>query len=177
MKNNKNLKTICLSVVAMALIITLSVGTALAYFTTHTTAKGGVKLDFAFAYSEIIEEVDPAAGWKKVTLENTGTVDCYVRMKAFAGSERGLSYSGSADDRSAAVENWECKDGYYEYSEILKPGERTKTPVYVHFNVPSDGTTYNVIVVQECTPVLHNEDGSVKSAEWNSEGNTGFLGN
>lgn len=178
MKNNKNLRTICLSLVAMALIITLNVENALAYFTTYTTAKGGVTLDLEFPSAKIEEEVvvNENSGYKKITLTNTGNVDCYVRMKAFAG--RDLKYSASATDKTAPVIGWTLKDGYYEYSNILKPDETTSTPVYVHFEILDGDTNFNVIIIQECTSVLHDNAGNVLPVDWNTETNnpTTFVG-
>ena len=166
MKNNKNLRTICLSLVAMALIVTLNVGSTLAYFTAHTSAKGSVTLNLKFAETMIVERASEA-GCKKVAIDNKGTVDCYVRVKAFAVSDCDLRYADSND--------WELKDGYFEYKHILKSGTSTGE-ISVLFNTPSEGVDYNVIVVHESTPVLHNEDGTVKPVEWNSENNTGFVG-
>ena len=166
MKNNKNLRTICLSLVAMALIVTLNVSNTLAYFTAHTSAKGSVTLNLKFAETMIVERASEA-GCKKVAIQNTGTVDCYVRVKAFAVRDCYLTYAESND--------WELKDGYFEYKHILKSGTST-SEISVLFETPSEGVGYNVIVVQESTPVLHDEDGTVKPADWNSENNTGFVG-
>ena len=166
MKNNKNLRTICLSLVAMALIVTLNVSNTLAYFTAHTSAKGSVTLNLKFAETMIVERASEA-GCKKVEIDNKGTVDCYVRVRAFAVRDCKLRYADSKD--------WEMKGEYFEYKHILKSGASTGE-ISVLFNTPSEGVDYNVIVVHESTPVLHNEDGTVKPVEWNSENNTGFVG-
>lgn len=167
MKNNKNLRTICLSLVAMALIMTLNVSSTLAYFTAHTSAKGGVTLNLKFAETMIVEGTSKA-GCKKVAIQNTGTVDCYVRVKAFAVRDCNLTYDGGT--------NWEAVDGYYEYKHVLEPGDSTNEISIIRYATPTERAEYNVIVVHESTPVLHNEDGTVKPVEWNSENNTGFVG-
>ncbi len=167
MKNNKKLRTICLSLMAMALILTLNISSTLAYFTAHTSAKGGVTLNLKFSQTEIVESEDSTVGCKKIAIKNTGIVDCYVRVKAFAVSDCNLTYAESTD--------WELKDGYYEYKHIVEPNASTNE-MSVLYNIPSEDVDYNVIVIQESTPVLHNEDGTVKSVEWNSESNTGFVG-
>lgn len=173
MKKTKNLKTICLSLVAMALIITMSAGTALAYFTSNKEATGEQTLSLGFAYAKIIEEVNPQNGWKKITLRNAGEVDCYVRMKAFAASE--LKYSDSStkpQTTETTIAGWELEDSYYKYvggsdEGILKPGEET-SPIYVHFDIPSGGDSYNVIIIQECTPVLYDSNG-IPYADWDAK--------
>ena len=178
MKNNKNLRTICLSLVAMALIITLNVGNALAYFTTYTTAKGGITLDLEFP-SAIIEEdvvISGNSGYKKIVLKNNGSVDCYVRMRAFAG--RPLMYSeNSSDQETQAILGWTKNGDYYEYNSVLAPNGET-TPIYVHFNITAEDTNFNVIIIQECTSVLHDNAGNVLPVDWNTETNnpTTFVG-
>ena len=171
MKKNKNLRTICLSLVAMAMIITLSVAGTLAYFTAHTSAKGGVTLNLKFAQAEIEEEVNAEAGYKKIAVKNTGNVDCYVRVKAFAASECNLTYAGSSDGRMAvdtAKWNYNSEEGYYEYKESLKPGAATDA-IFVCFTAPTDALSYNVIVIQEAVPVLHDNAGEELPANWRTK--------
>ena len=83
----------------------------MAYFTTYTEASGGVTLNMGF--SETIPKEDFSNWTKHVSVENTGDYDCYVRVKALAGSkyQDGLQYSDS-DGKWTPGE-----DGYYYYSE------------------------------------------------------------
>ena len=85
-------------------------------------------------------------------------IDCYVRVKVFAGSTVGLSCKGDGWSQGA--------DGYWYYKDIVTPGASASTLV-VSIIGPQDedAETFNVVVVQECTPVLYDEDGKAY-ADW-----------
>lgn len=63
----------------------------MAYFTTYSTAGGGVKMNMGFTETVPKEEVDKDG--KHITIENTGDYNCFVRVKAFAPVEVGLTYN------------------------------------------------------------------------------------
>ena len=111
----KNMKTICLASLALVLVAGLSIGSALAYFTTYPVAEGGVTLDLGFAETEIGEDV--VDGKKEIILTNTGDFDCYVRMKALTGDsyKDSITYSepGGAGKWAPGA------DGFYYYSDIV----------------------------------------------------------
>ena len=84
MKKSLNKKTLGLAGAALVLTAGLSVGSAMAYFTTYTQVGGGVSLSLGTT-STIPEET--VEDWTKhVTIQNTGDTDCFVRVRAFAGS-------------------------------------------------------------------------------------------
>ena len=114
-----NKKSLCLAAAALTLTAGISAGTAMAYFTTYTEASGGITLNMGF--SETIPKEDFSNWTKHVSVENTGDYDCYVRVKALAGSkyQDGLQYSDS-DGKWTPGE-----DGYYYYSDPIAPGEST----------------------------------------------------
>lgn len=151
MKKSLNKKTLGLAGAALFLTAGLSVGSAMAYFTTYTQVSGGVSLSLGTT-STIPEET--VEDWTKhVTIENTGDIDCFVRVRAFAGSQYqdSLVYSG---------ENWSlAADGYYYYSEILSPGETSGELLIAIDNMESNHS-FNVIVVQESAPVIYDGDGN-----------------
>ena len=157
MKNRwiKN-KTLALGVGVFLLTAGISVGTAMAYFTTYTQVGGTVPLSLGEIETIPDEEV---TDWEKhVTIENTGETDCFVRVRAFAGSQYqdSLVYSG---------ENWSlAADGYYYYSEILSPGETSGELTIAIDNMDSD-QDFNVIVVQESAPVIYDENGN-PTGDW-----------
>ena len=72
-------------VIAVALTMGTAVGTAFAYYTDTTQAKGMV----SFSYNpnppttEVEEDPDPVTGQKTVAIKNTGDVDAMVRVKVF----------------------------------------------------------------------------------------------
>ena len=110
------------------------------------------------------EEVDSRG--KHVSIENTGDYDCFVRVRAFAPSDITLSYqpedSGWTDGG----------DGFWYYDQILPAGETTATKLNVSYTFPATDSEdapaeFNVIVVEECTPVLYKADGTAY-ADWNN---------
>ena len=122
---------------------------AIAYFTTYTAASGSAVLHLGFTTTIPDEEV---SDWTKhVSIQNTGDKECYVRVKAFVGElyEAALTYTDTSGKWSAG------EDGYYYYRDILAPD-------------------FNVIVVQECTAVLYDENGQ-PYYDWSILADTGEV--
>lgn len=153
-----NKKSLCLAAAALTLTAGISAGTAMAYFTTYTEASGGVTLNMGF--SETIPKEDFSNWTKHVWVENTGDYDCYVRVKALAGSkyQDGLQYSDS-DGKWTPGE-----DGYYYYSDPIAPGESTSV-LDIRIDSKESDASFNVVVVQESTKVLYNENNE-PYADW-----------
>lgn len=153
-----NKKSLCLAAAALTLTAGISAGTAMAYFTTYTEASGGVTLNMGF--SETIPKEDFSNWTKHVSVENTGDYDCYVRVKALAGSkyQDGLQYSDS-DGKWTPGE-----DGYYYYSDLIAPGESTSV-LDIQIDSKESDASFNVVVVQESTKVLYNENNE-PYADW-----------
>lgn len=152
-------KPLIMAAAALALTGTLAVGSAMAYFTTYSTAGGGVKMNMGFTETVPYEKVDEKG--KHVTIKNTGDYDCFVRVKAFAPME--LTYTADPD-------KWEAKnDGYWHYKEVL-PAKKSTTPeLNISYTFPSGDDKpeeFNIVVIQECTPVLYDKDGN-PYADWN----------
>ena len=98
---------------------------------------------------------------KHVTIQNTGDVDCFVRVRAFAGEkyQDGLTY---ADDNG----KWSPgEDGYYYYSDVVPAGGEAEE-LRIGVNNMDSEESFNVIVVQESTPALYDEQGN-PYADWN----------
>ena len=154
-------KTLVLGAAALLLTAGASAGRAMAYFTTYAEAQGSAPLSLGFTRTEIEETVQNQA--KYITVVNTGECDAFVRARLFAGGgyEDGLVF------REAESEGWTPgEDGYYYYTAILPPGEKTG-PLCVGvdwkdqeggFN--TDREDFNVIVVQESAGVYYDEDGN-----------------
>ena len=153
-----NKKSLCLAAAALTLTAGISAGTAMAYFTTYTEASGGVTLNMGF--SETIPKEDFSNWTKHVSVENTGDYDCYVRVKALAGSkyQDGLQYSDS-DGKWTPGEA-----GDYYYSDPLAPGEST-AGLDIRIDSKESDASFNVVVVQESTKVLYNESNE-PYADW-----------
>lgn len=159
MRRKFNKKPVLLGAAALALIGTLSVGSAMAYFTTYSTAKGSVKMNIGFTETVPEETVDKDG--KHVNIKNIGDYDCFVRVKVF--SVLPLDYKPS--------EGWSAgDDGYWYYSPVLGAGKST-SELLVTFEYPEnteedEKEEFNIIVVQECTPVVYDEAGN-PAPDWN----------
>ena len=75
-------KPLIMAAATLALTGTLAVGSAMAYFTTYSTAGGGVTMNMGFTETIPNETVDQNG--KHVTISNIGDYDCFVRVTAFA---------------------------------------------------------------------------------------------
>ena len=151
MKNSR-FGRIALFGAALALTASLSVGSALAYFTAYCTAGGSKAMELGFTTTEIEEDVRD--GKKFVQIENTGDYDCYVRVKVFAPTD----IVNQEDIYSEPSDAWEEKNDYWEYASILKPGEAT-SDLIVPFTPPvgeegEDPEEFNIYVVYEYSPVF-----------------------
>ncbi len=163
MKKNMSKKTISLLVVALLLVSSIGVGSALAYFTTYTQAKGGIQLDLEFADTDINETVEP--GQKVLSVKNAETAEaCFVRIKVIVTEEYTNKLLFSEPENAG---KWTPGDGgYYYYSDIVEPnGETSKLVVSLTGISEIAKDDFNVIVIQESTPVLYKADGT-PYADW-----------
>ena len=156
-------KPLIMAAATLALTGTLAVGSAMAYFTTYSTAGGGVTMNMGFTETVPNEEVDENG--KHVTITNTGKYDCFVRVIAFAPVE--LTYNAPDGGWTAGA------DDYWYYDEVLPAGQTTKKELNITYKFPagdSEGKNkpdeFNVVVIQECTPVLYDDTGKAY-ADWN----------
>ena len=166
----KKLITI-LSLIALMSILFGVIGSAGAYFTTYTEAKGTRLVKFG-GDSHIEEKVE--AFVKKVVITNDADSHetVYVRASAFCGDDYSLVYSG---------DGWEKKDDYWYYSTPLAPGESTEELVISIYDaktgkipVAEDGKEFNVVVIYETTPATvsgSDSDGKpvYEPADWSKK--------
>ena len=156
----KKTKVFWLTAAALVFLTGAAVPPAMAYFTTYSTAGGGVKMNMGF--TETVPNEQIKSDGKHVTISNTGKYDCFVRVKAFAPVSLGYK----------ADKNWskgKGADDYWYYSNILPAGQTTDPELVISYEFPSGNDKpeeFNVIVIQECTPVLYKEDGT-PYADWN----------
>lgn len=162
-------KTVYLAAVALVLILSASLGSAMAYFTTNVEAEGSYRLEFGNE-TNIDETFD---SWTKhVTISNTAdSQPVYVRVRAFAGSEYELSYLDAGGKWTPGA------DGYYYYSDILNAGEAADVLDIRISNVPEELTepeNFNVAVIYESTPVQYDENGE-PYADWSIKLDSGDV--
>lgn len=153
----KLLKKTRVLLVTAAAVLALAAGaqSALAYFTTYVTAKGG----YTIRLGETTSLEESFANWtKRVRVSNTGSLPCYVRVRAFCGSRYTLTFTG---------EGWnEGADGCWYYNAIVPAGGASSELDIAIGNVPADeAESFNVIVVQEAAAVRYAADGT-PYADW-----------
>ena len=149
---------IILTAICIALVLGLGIVPAMAYFTDYTEAEGSVKVDLGYE-TTMKEDVDGFV--KTITVSNAGPESCWVRARAFAGSDLSLTYSGTG---------WkENSDGYWYYEEIIPAGGAT-APLKVEIgNIPKDaqeGDQLDVAVIYEAAKVIYNADGTAKAGDF-----------
>ena len=158
MKNKKWL----VALLAILLALGASIGTASAYFTTYSTAKGGYVIHLGHEV-DIHEEYGQQK--KIVSIENKEkAAPVFVRVQGFSGSQYPLKYSG---------ENWEPdpnKEGFWRYKLPVPGGESTGELTIEITDIPADlvkDDSFNVIVVCESVPVIYDENGDANiDASW-----------
>ena len=108
---NRRIGKAALLTAALALTASLSVGSALAYFTAYCTAQGSQKMSMGFTTTEVDEDVIDDA--KHISITNTGEYDCFVRVRVFAPDDISLEY-----DEEGGESNWVKKGDYWEYVKV-----------------------------------------------------------
>lgn len=109
--------------------------------------------------TEIHEEVSQMT--KHISIENASAEnDCFVRVKVFYGGDLEIVYTDPENQW------YEGEEGYWYYRSILGAAQMT-TGLDVKINVPEgfDKDSFNVVVIQECTPVVYDEEGN-PTADW-----------
>lgn len=111
---------------------------------------------------------------KHITIRNTSQIsDCFVRVKVFCAGEFTVDFTDvRGEEEGEKNKYWyEGADGYWYYRPVL-PASTTEKPslttaLDAKINVPEgfDRDNFNVVVIQECTPVVYDEDGNA-SADW-----------
>lgn len=150
-------KVMTMSAAALAMTAALTIQSASAYFTTYVEASGGHEVSLG-SKTDITEEVSEKT--KHVTVTNTGTNECFVRARVFSGSKVVCTTSGT---------NWTLgADDYWYYGPVLAPGAATEVlDVKIEIKSGENPDNFNVVVIQECTPVIYDEAGN-PGADWNS---------
>ncbi len=151
-----------LACLAFTVIFAPSVGKAMAYFTNYTLAQGSRALGGFTVTTEVTETVEE--NQKTVSVKNTGEVPCYVRVCAAAGEQ----FTVEAAPETAG--SWQQEaDGWWYYHTYIEPGDATGpltfTITWEKSQVQGD---FNVIVIEECTPVRYQADGT-PYADWDAE--------
>lgn len=151
MKTVINKKAILLAI-SFALVLSLSVGTAFAYFSDYATAKGGAAITLG-GKTDIKETVVDKT--KTISIENTGETDVVVRVKIF----------GDAKIDPGAGWHKAESDGFWYYDKVLKTTEPDKATTNIVATVVAPAgqvDNYDVVVVHESAQVTYGTDGKIK---------------
>ena len=153
MKTVKRSK-VYLLVVALVLVLSMTVGLTMAYFSDYTPAKGGKTV--ALGGQTKVEETQNEDN-KIIDIVNTGKTDVVVRVKVIApGNPDAIDY------RESGSEWIDGKDGYYYYNQVLPAGKTTVSSLKAKWDVPKDlGDDYNVVVIQESEQAVYYDTGKV----------------
>lgn len=168
-------KKLCLAAAALTLTAGVSVGSAMAYFTTYATTSGGAVI--SLGSTTIIPDEEVSAMTKHISVQNTGDYECFVRVKVLAGDKYKDGLVFTPDAEGHWTENKE--DGYFYCDQVIQPGQASSR-FDVKIDTMGSEQDFNVIVVQECTAALYDENGKAyadwsriadtSSGEYNGEG-------
>lgn len=165
-------KQIFLGFLAAGLVMSSSVGSVWAYFTTYVEARGGEVISLGDETS-VTEEFSQWTKHIRIT-SDADSKPVYVRAKAFCSAYEIQYIDPNAADSDS--EKWTPgADDYYYYSGIVEGGGET-TELLVHIkDVPSeevDQKDFNVVIIYETTPVQYDENGKPLPAseiDWNDK--------
>ena len=166
MTTKKRVRYLILAVLLPVLILSATVGTTLAYFTTYTRAVGGQVISLG---SETTITETFSNGMKHLVISNDeNSQPVFVRAKAFSTLE--LKYEG--EGWSASLPAGSISDGgegYYYYQLPLDAGKSTEE-LTVSFTLPNketlnEGDYVGVVVIYESTPVKYDAQGNAY-ADW-----------
>ena len=182
------LRTWLLTAAAIMMVMSAVMGTAWAYFTTYTAARGGITLHLG--HEERITEYFKNRN-KRVDIEITkDSQPVYVRARGYC-AQYNLTYSDVELNKgdTPVNNNWVAGgDDWMYYTKILQPGTdengnntaATADPLYVRINdVPEedvqgldDKKPFNVIIVYETTEVEYDKNGNpvgAQNANWENK--------
>ena len=160
-----NKRRLLLALLAVIMVLSVSIGPALAYFSTYTVAEG--KKPIKVVPDTTINEDVASETLKSVTVTNAGNAPCFVRAKAFAPAGVTL---GTAGGNGWSAQNGE---GFWVYGEVLMPGESTGKLVIPISGIPAaanEGDSLNIAVVYESTTAIWNDStGEYDIGRWGQD--------
>lgn len=137
-----------LLVIAVALVLSLSLGMTFAYFSDYTTAKGGAALTLGGSI-EITEPKVTDTG-KEIVINNTGETDVLLRVKV-------IGPDGTKVEPAAASDWFEDTDtGYWYYTKPLAKGA-SASKINASFSGDELAVSkFDVLVVSDCVQVTYD---------------------
>lgn len=137
-----------LTIFALVLCLSLSMGIALAYFSDYEEASGGATLNLG-GITELTE--GNREDGKDIVIENKGETNMIVRVAVY-GAEEYMNLTAPND--------WKKAGDFYYYQKILSPGEKT-SKIVANVKQSWEGKTapafdYEVTVVHESAQAVFN---------------------
>ncbi len=148
-------RLIAMSAAALGMTAALTVESSMAYFTTYVSA-GGSNVVTLGSNTALDEDVSNMT--KHITVVNPSENDCFVRVKVYSGSEIPIEVRGDANWRRG-------DDDYWYYGPVLAAGASTTVLDAAIDAAGFDKDNFNVVVIQECTPVVYDDAGN-ETANW-----------
>ena len=157
-----------LLVIAIALVLSLSVGLTMAYFSDYNAARGGKGIALG-GKTELHDDYDESE--KTVVIKNTGDTDVIVRVAVYAPIVKETQTAG------VSGKNWEKvgegDNAHWYYTKVLTPkgtaGSKTEAlTVNTEYMLDADlGDIAEVIVTHESVQAVKNANGNyVVPAGW-----------
>ena len=147
-----------LSSLLLVMILSIGIGTAMAYFTDTTTATGSRTVSVVYGATPE-EDISGTTKYIRLTAVE-GSLPVYVRARAYSAFE--VKYTGDA--------GWvDGGDGWWYYTDPIEDKEdsnrTTRLIAAIQFPEAEEGAA-NVIVITEYTPVQYGEDGNALPADF-----------
>ena len=148
MKKNRSIRTVSLLIVCSVFLLATSI---VAYYLSCSAKSNSFQI--GENRSRIEERFEDYPSFekgrdyeKKVLVNNTGSVDCYVRV--FAELEDPEMASKLLIDYNTSDWTEKQEDGYYYYKATIKEGESTK-PLFTTLHATETITDFRMVVYSE----------------------------
>lgn len=149
-------KWLILAAFAAVTLSIVAVTPSIAYFTDTVQTEGKIEVKLGDGKPEIDENVKDMT--KYVTIKNTGDYDIFVRAKAIYPDTCTVTLENEAGWKNGT-------GGYYYYDNPVAPGASTESALTLKIENSSE-LDFNVVIVQEATKVVYDENGNPKPADW-----------
>ena len=159
---SNSIKILSLTLIIFAILSISNIGMINSLFYDNETLTK--KIEFGTIDTKIIEEYDTkpiVAGedFKKIVkVKNVGTNPCFIRVKLLINPEKYIDELALDINKT----DWEYKDGFYYYKEILHVNEET-APLFTKLHIPDDlveGETFDINVYSESIQsVIYSKNG------------------
>lgn len=157
MKDKKKYRLkVIITIEVMIFVIFILMGSVYAYLATFASIEGTIAINIEKPNSKLHQEVN--GNLKNISIENTGNMAIYARVKVFAPSKVKVIVSSKSNNDKLKWKQEE--DGYWYYNNVILPGQTTEI---LEINV--DNNKFSPIVISETAIALYNDNGMLY-ANW-----------